>query len=416
MRDIHVIGRDGRTAHWVTDHPADDHRPVWSPDGRHLAFLSTRDGSTALWMVAVSDGQAAADPMRVTDGSQDVVDLSGWTTRGLAYSRHVRTDDVYLVPVNPSSGEPRGSPRLVPYRRTGRNVRPVWSPDGGYLAFISSSPAEPDRRAVVLLSSDGEAREFPIPTSVYGNPLAPSDLRWFGDSSGLGFSGFDSTGERTLFRLTLATGAWTASPLPPWLYPGLEWNADGNRFFFTGLPFEDREAAIVEREAGSDRERVVFAAGRTMDSIHRGLRFSPDRRTLAFRRGGEQQGIWVVDVETGTARSVLYDAESEGVGALTWSPDGRALLVTRTAYPGTERQTTELRLIPIAGGDIRGIPLGAELTRLVSSDRGAGRPMIGSIAWSPDGAHLAFDLRSSHFETWVIEDPLAGAASAEVRR
>ena len=57
--DIHVISRDGRTAHRITDHPADDHRPLWSPDGRHLAFLSTRNGSAALWTVAIRDGQPA---------------------------------------------------------------------------------------------------------------------------------------------------------------------------------------------------------------------------------------------------------------------------------------------------------------------------------------------------------------------
>jgi serine/threonine protein kinase len=43
--DIHVISRDGRTVHRITDHPAEDSWPVWSTDGRHLAFLSDRGGS-----------------------------------------------------------------------------------------------------------------------------------------------------------------------------------------------------------------------------------------------------------------------------------------------------------------------------------------------------------------------------------
>jgi Tol biopolymer transport system component len=416
MRDVHVISRDGRTAHRITDQPADDHRPLWSPDGRHLAFLSNRNGGAALWTVAVKDGQPAGEPVRIKE-VDDVANLLGWTTRGLVYSQYLRSDDIYTVAVDPSNGEPRGIPTQVPYRRTGRNAWPVWSPDGKYLAFVSSAPAEPDRRAVILLSIvSGETREFPIPTSVYGGPTAPSDLRWFGNSSGLGFSGFDAKGERILFRLTLATAEWKTSPLPPWLYPGLEWNDDGSRFFFVRPAFQGGDTAIVEYDLQSERDRIIFSGAPTLDSIYRGLMFSPDRRSLAFRRGGEQRGFWVADVDTGRARSVLTDSDSDQFP--TWSPNGRALLVARTENAGTERETTELRLTPVDGNDVRQIPLGAELTRLLSSGRGAPRPTIQSVVWSPDGSRLAFALRASRVESFVIENPvaLAGAADASARK
>src|SRR5262249_28835333 len=39
IRDIFVVSRDGQTLHRITDHPADDHRPIWSPDGSRLIFL-----------------------------------------------------------------------------------------------------------------------------------------------------------------------------------------------------------------------------------------------------------------------------------------------------------------------------------------------------------------------------------------
>jgi len=419
-RDIHVISRDGRTAHRITDHPADDDHPLWSPDGRHLAFLSDRNRSAALWTVAIKDGQAADEPVRVKEGT---LRLLGWTTRGLAYSESVRTDDIYTVPIDPSSGETGGSPRLISYRRTGQNIVPEWSPDGKYLAFLSTSPAERDRRTVVLLPSDGsEPREFPTPAQQLW------DLRWFGDSRGLGITGHDAKGERTLFRLTLATGEWKTFPLPAtapgmvWNGMHFDWNADGRRYFYVWQDaLTDSDFTIVERDLQSDRERIVFRgsvkSSNLCCSMYRGLRFSPDRRLLAFTSTRDQHGIVVLDLDTGQARVVhdkavgetytYTDSDSQGFSGLpTWLPNGRALLVLRTENTGTDKQAMDLRLIPVDGGEVRRIPLRAELTRLLSPGRGP-RPTMGNVVWSPDGGRLAFVLKSSRVETWVLESPLA---------
>jgi Tol biopolymer transport system component len=418
MRGIHVISRDGRTAHRLTDRPADDYRPLWSPDGRHVAFLSNRNGSVALWTVAVRDGQPVGEPVRIKEGMQDA-NLLGWTTRGLAYSEHLRTDDIYTVPVDPTSGEPVGSPRLIPYRRTGRNVAPGWSPDGKYLAFVASSAAEPDRRAVVLLpSGGGEPREFPIPPANYAYAQGPYDLRWFGDNSGLGFSGLDSKGAGVLLRLTLATGEWKTYPLPVKTWTRIDWNADGSRYFYARQAFGSDDPAIVERDLQSDRERIVFRRNPKNADSFRGLRFSPDRRSLAIKGTSGSLGIAVLDVETGQTRLVYDKAVGEtqtsnSSAVPTWSPNGRALLVARTDNPGTDKQATDLRLIPVDGGEVRRIPLGAELTRLLSPGRGAQRPTVRDIVWSPDGGSLAFVLSASRLETWVIENPLALASAAD---
>lgn len=38
----------------LTHHPADDHYPQWSPDGRQLAFISTRSGHETVWLIDLS--------------------------------------------------------------------------------------------------------------------------------------------------------------------------------------------------------------------------------------------------------------------------------------------------------------------------------------------------------------------------
>ena len=413
MREIEVISRDGRTARRITDHPADDYRPLWSPGGGHLAFLSTRNGSVALWTVAVRDGQPAGDPVRAREGMQDVSLLS-WTKLGLAYSGLDWTYDIYMMPVDRMTAEPAGSPRQLPYRRTGRNLAPAWSPDGKYFAFVSGSPAEQDRRSVVLVpSAGGEPREFPFLMSSYRpNRFGPGALRWFGNSGGLGFVSRDDRGELVLFRLTLATGEWKTFPLEPNRAPGFEWNSNGSGIYSVQRIGGDAWA-IVAHDLDTGSERTVFK-GDTDDRGFSGLQFSPDRRSLAFFSTGKQQRVTLVDSETGQGR-VVAEESAAGLGLTpTWSPDGRAILITRT-----EKRTTELRLIPVGGGEVRRIPFGVELTRLLSAhpDPAVPTPMR-TIAWSPDGSRLAFMLSSARQENWLLENPLAipGRPDARARR
>ena len=135
--------------------------------------------------------------------------------------------------VHPASGDFGGDRRLLPYRRTGHNTVPEWSPNGKYLAFVSSSSSaltQPDRRVVLLPTSGGEAREFPTPAQRLWT------LRWFGNSGGLGITGQDAS-KRALFRLTLATSEWQVFPLresPSLQWNGMyfDWNADGSKYFY----------------------------------------------------------------------------------------------------------------------------------------------------------------------------------------
>jgi len=310
---------------------------------------------------------------------------------------------------------------------------PSWSPDGKYLAFVSGSP-EGDRRTVVLLPhGGGEPREFLIPTSRYPQARAPSDLRWFGNSAGLGFSGLDSNGEGVLFRLTLPTltlpaGEWKTFPLQGKLamassttWTKIEWNGDGSRYYYARRGSEGVDPAIVEHDLASGGERIVYK-GTATTKIFWNLLWSRDRRSLAFRSSsadGMVDNIGVVDIETGQARVVFHEPTGTNVetyitlGEPTWSPDGRAVLITRT-----DKQGQDLRLIPVAGGEVQRIPLGAELTRLSSSVSARVRPPLGNFAWSPDGAVLAFGLSSSQIDAWVLENPVAvpGGSNANARK
>jgi Tol biopolymer transport system component len=412
QRDVHVVSLDGREAYRITNHPGDDFMPIWSRDSRHLAFMSDRLGSVALWAVEVTDGKPVGQPAKLKDGMQSTR-LFDWTDRGIFYDQLTDTRDLYTVPLDPVDGRPTGAPRLIPYSRTGRNFSPAWSPDGEKLAFVSSAATEQNRRYVVVMSPDGsQAREFLIPTTRWLNPLNPSRVRWFGNGRGLGFSGHQDRGGPAVFRLMLESGQWDTIPLPPGSYQtSIEWNQDGSAFYFSR---EITNAGIFERAVNDDTERLVYrSAPFTQPSA---LEFSPDRKWLAFQTETPPgtDTILAVEMATGETRTVLERRESSDPSRLTlmgWTPSGD-LLVRRRSKAGSQ-----FEVVPLDGGNPRPIeiptfaaigPTDTDVNSLPKLSP-AGRWMALVRANRGVGTYI-------HFETFLIEHPLAAARATTASR
>jgi TolB protein len=45
------MSQNGSGATRLTNHPASDGKPTWSPDGRQLAFASNRDGNDEIYVM-----------------------------------------------------------------------------------------------------------------------------------------------------------------------------------------------------------------------------------------------------------------------------------------------------------------------------------------------------------------------------
>ena len=259
--EIYVMNADGTAKTNLTNHPAFDSYPTWSPDGSKIAFYSDREGDNNIYVMN-SDGSGQT---RLTSDPGDDITPS-WSPDGaeIAFiSSRSGTSNLWVMKADGS--EPRN---LTPFRK---GVRwPAWSPDGIDLAFV-------DNRSLYAIDPIGLGSGTIIPASV--GSFEAFFIGWPDWSP-------DGTHLALISNLVARTGrggtVYTVE-------------ADGKVF------------RPVVREAAGPDERPSW---------------SPNGRRIAYASHAEdgERDIWVVDVESKTRVRLTSHEAIDSFPA--WEPRG----------------------------------------------------------------------------------------------
>lgn len=435
--DLWIVPSAGGQAERLTAHPATERFPVWSRDGRLIAFASSRHGNNDVFVMPVD---RSAPPTRLTFASTgDVPEDFTPDGKAVLFSSNRagsvrRGSQLWLV-------ELTGGTPVLEQDALGANAD--YSPDGRSLAFVRGGTPWSRRgyrgsgnRDLWMRTADGEYEQL---TDFDGDDDRPSWL----DGGSIAFLSARS-GRKNVFRLDTATGEVTQLTFHEGSavrFPKA--SADGSVIAYE---FEDGLWTVTPDGGDPSRLSIRVAADQVENPVQRKttssdadeLAVSPDGKLAAFIVHGD---IFVTGIASKDEQKVAKPFTArvtdtpERERDLSWSPDGKQLLFSSAAngtddlflakpadeaspWPETfEFELTRLTDSATEERSARFSPDGKKIAYV----RGNGTLVVHAqpsgdetvlldhwdtpdFDWSPDGEWLAYALSDEHFnsEIWIV--------------
>ncbi len=269
-KDIFLLDVGGEREVVVISHAADDIGPMWTPDGRGIVFLSDRSGAVGLWFVRITDGRAIGAPQLVKpDLGRRVFPLGMSAAGSYFYAVQSGGGDIAVVPFDPVTGRPVGTPKVISERYVGTNEWPVWSPDGSSLAYLSNRGQMSPRAFVLHSMATGTERDIPLPTGY--SARVP---RWSPDGRSLVFVGSDDRGRPGLYVVDVRTGNLTTMVrnAPGLQVDWVDWMPGGAEVIYDARDDPAGGSRLVKRTVATGQEQELYRT----DQLLRALAVSPD--------------------------------------------------------------------------------------------------------------------------------------------
>ena len=399
--DIWTFSVEDGVMKQITDDPVWEARPVWSGDGKTIAF---NRGGRALYFVPAEGGT----PKKIMDNARPY----SWSPDGqwLLYQevlkpRLYRTSDGHVFEITP----PEGVGEFF-----------SWSPDGKTLFFYRSS-YDYSPLAKVVSTQGGPCFQLGR-----GLPLWPYNHFWSPDSRMIMTSGGELN-DRDLYMIPISGGQSTTIKLDISAendFQPRSVSPDGKRllmFIPQGKGKEDLYIASLSlKEGRTIGPPVKVFSGRDKKPVGYGKidewAWSPDGTRLALVHEGD---IWVASAEKGDPVRITKDPANETFPV--WSPDGKNIAFVErkdivgggqplyvVSSSGGERQkiwadcdkeefTWSLdgkEILIVSDGFIHAVPLSGGKPRQVLDLKREGLKedlkSVQGLCWIPDGKKLAF--------------------------
>ncbi|MGB0092498.1 MAG: hypothetical protein WBP81_08190 [Solirubrobacteraceae bacterium] len=182
------MNADGTDVKRLTNNPADDSEPAWSPDGLQIAFFRSSDTPGASGIYSINTDGTGESPNPLAPG-----ELPAWSPDGqkIAFVSGLEGDVTGQIFVMNADGT--GQTRLThsdttqPVGIPALNTQPIWSPDGQQIAFMSTRDTNPDtgftNEEIYVMNADGSRQ-----TRLTNDPAEDSEPAWSPDGTRIAFT------------------------------------------------------------------------------------------------------------------------------------------------------------------------------------------------------------------------------------
>jgi Tol biopolymer transport system component len=172
----------------LTNNPAYDGNPFWSPDGKHIAFESDRSGLPQVYVMdtngsnitQITDNEAAHSLPYNIDGR-----TNPWSpdSRQLWISSFTDVWNLYKINIDDS-----GLTSLIAFTLSSAMMpEPHWSPDGEKIAFFSNDTDNPGVPRIYVVDANGENWMDVAKMLPQGEQIAGRDFYWSRDGQSIIF-------------------------------------------------------------------------------------------------------------------------------------------------------------------------------------------------------------------------------------
>ncbi|HTU45215.1 MAG TPA: protein kinase [Bryobacteraceae bacterium] len=386
--NLYVVDTDGTHRKRLSFDPRGETHPVWSPDGKWIAFLRNLSPSADLVIIPSSGGPerrlmflpfSAGHLTWSHDGA-----FIGYThttfeqSPGQIHLLSVKTGEDFAV-TSPTTGY--------------GDVGAAFSPDDRWLALIRFHSTDPKDMDVYIVELDARHLPQKPPVQITFDHAPVEGLAWTGDGRNLVLTSKRHSSSFGLWLVRNVTSAGPEHVIEPLVVGGGE--ATSPSASATSLVYQ------LDRSLGSHIQLVQLRGSHTLSaaacaSSTRDIapQLSPDGKMLYFTstRSGSRE-IWSCDLATGNAEPLT--ALGVSAGSPSVSPNGRELVFDGASH---------------GHWAIYRIALGSRPSVVVDGPGNAVRP-----SWSNDAKWIYFSSdRNGDWQVWKMS--AAGGAAIQVTR
>ncbi|CUS83587.1 prolyl oligopeptidase family serine peptidase, partial [Candidatus Kryptobacter tengchongensis] len=275
QRDIYLVSIDGKEVKQLTKSEGSNYSPAWSPDGKKLAFISTRDGEAQVYVMELETGTI-----------KKITNIA------------LGADGI------------------------------VWAPDGNYIAFVSQVyPDCPDNDCNLKREKDKELSKvkaklfIKLPFRIWN--------RWIDDKRSHLFTVELNTGE----VIDITPGDYDTPPIDLGGKIDYAFSPDGKEICFvrnvdTMIAISTNNDLFITTPKGGKIKKITINKANDNQPT-----YSPDGKYIAYRaqfRAGfesDRYRLMLYDRETGNIINLTENFD-RSVEEVIWSPDGKFIFFT----------------------------------------------------------------------------------------